>query len=89
MSTNLTDESTVKSSPRRNGRLRRVLKRVFYLIIILIGAFAIYAWATGARQEPIETGEPHMKAAVYTDTGRRTFSRSGTLKSLFPTTMKS
>ena len=69
MSTNLTNESTAESSPRRKGRIRRVLKRVFYGIIILIGGFAIYAWATGARQDPIETGEPHMKAVVYTDYG--------------------
>ena len=69
MSTNLTNESTSETSPRRKGRIRRVLKRVFYLIVILIGVFAIYAWATGARQEPIETGEPHMKAVVYTDYG--------------------
>jgi NADPH:quinone reductase-like Zn-dependent oxidoreductase len=69
MSTNPTNESTAESSPRRKGRIRRVLKRVFYLIVILIGGFAIYAWATGARQEPIETGEPHMKAVVYTNYG--------------------
>jgi D-arabinose 1-dehydrogenase-like Zn-dependent alcohol dehydrogenase len=69
MSTNLTNESTAESSPRRKGRIRRVLKRVFYLIVILIGVFAVYAWATGARQEPIETGEPHMKAVVYTNYG--------------------
>jgi len=69
MSTNLTNESTGETPPRRKGRIRRVLKRVFYLIVIVIGAFAIYAWATGARQEPIETGEPHMKAVVYTDYG--------------------
>jgi NADPH:quinone reductase-like Zn-dependent oxidoreductase len=69
MSTNLTNESTAEPSPRRKGRIRRVLKRVFYLIVILIGVFAIYGWATGARQEPIETGEPHMKAVVYTNYG--------------------
>ena len=69
MSTNLTNESTAEPSPRRKGRIRRVLKRVFYLIVILIGVFAIYAWTTGARQEPIETGEPHMKAVVYTNYG--------------------
>jgi NADPH:quinone reductase-like Zn-dependent oxidoreductase len=68
MSTNLTTEPT-ETSPRRKGRIRRVLKRVFYLILILIGGFAIYAWATGARQDPIETGEPHMKAVVYTNYG--------------------
>jgi NADPH:quinone reductase-like Zn-dependent oxidoreductase len=69
MSTHLTNESTAESSPRGKGKIRRVLKGVFYLIVILIGVFAIYAWATGARQEPIETGEPHMKAVVYTDYG--------------------
>jgi NADPH:quinone reductase-like Zn-dependent oxidoreductase len=69
MSTNLTNESTAETSPRRKGRIRRFLKRVFYLIILVIGIFAIYAWATGARQEPIETGEPHMKAVVYANYG--------------------
>src|SRR5450755_4320559 len=69
MSTKLTNESNAESSPRRKGRIRRVLKRIFYLILILIGVFAIYAWATGAQQEPIETGEPHMKAVVYTNYG--------------------
>ena len=69
MSTKLTNEPTAETPPRRKGRIRRVLKRVFYLIIILIGGFAIYAWATGARQESIETGEPHMKAVVYTNYG--------------------
>ncbi len=69
MSTNPTIESTGERSPRRKGRIRRFLRRVFYLIILLIGGFAIYAWATGARQDPIETGEPHMKAVVYTNYG--------------------
>src|SRR5437762_2264106 len=69
MSANLTTEPSAEKSPRRKGRIRRVLKRVFYLIIVLIGGFAIYAWATGARQEPIDTGEPHMKAVVYTNYG--------------------
>ena len=69
MSANLKTEPTSETSPRRKGRIRRVLKRVFYLILILIGAFAVYAWATGARQDPIETGEPHMKAVVYTNYG--------------------
>src|SRR5438046_7257737 len=69
MSANLTTESTGETSPRRTGRIRRVLKRVFYLILILIGAFAVYAWATGARQDPIETGAPHMKAVVYKNYG--------------------
>jgi NADPH:quinone reductase-like Zn-dependent oxidoreductase len=69
MNTNLTTESIGETSLRRKGRIRRVLKRVFYLILILIGAFAIYAWVTGARQDPIETGDPHMKAVVYTNYG--------------------
>src|SRR5438874_939817 len=69
MSANLTTEPSAEKSPRRKGRIRRVLKRVFYLILILIGVFVIYAWATGARQEPIDTGEPHMKAVVYTNYG--------------------
>ena len=62
-------QRNTEPSPRRKGRIRRVLKRVFYLILVLIGAFAIYAWAAGAQQEPIETGEPHMKAVVYTNYG--------------------
>src|SRR5260370_3811342 len=69
MSTNLTTESTAEKSPRRKGKIRRVFRWAFYLIILLIGGFAIYAWATGARQEPIETGDPHMKAVVYTNYG--------------------
>jgi NADPH:quinone reductase-like Zn-dependent oxidoreductase len=69
MNTQLTNESTAKLAPPRKGRVRRALKRIFYLIVILIGVFAVYAWFTGARQAPIETGEPHMKAVVYTDYG--------------------
>ncbi|HSS96505.1 MAG TPA: alcohol dehydrogenase catalytic domain-containing protein [Terriglobales bacterium] len=69
MSTNLTNESTTETPPRRKGRIRRILRRSLYLVLLLIGVFAIYAWATGARQEPIETGEPHMKAVVYTQYG--------------------
>jgi NADPH:quinone reductase-like Zn-dependent oxidoreductase len=69
MSTNLTTESAPEKPPRRKGRIRRFFKRAFYVIVILIGIFAAYAWATGARQDPIETGEPHMKAVVYTDYG--------------------
>src|SRR5260370_4621458 len=69
MSTNLKSASMAEKSPRRKGKIGRVFRWAFYLIILLIGGFAIYAWATGARQEPIETGEPHMKAVVYTDYG--------------------
>ena len=69
MSTSLTNKSTTESTPRRKGKIRRVLKWGFYLVVTVIGVLAIYAWATGARQEPIETGEPHMKAVVYTSYG--------------------
>ena len=69
MNTYLTTESNTEPAPRRKGRIGRALLRAFYLVLILIGAFAIYAWATGARQDPIETGEPHMKAVVYTNYG--------------------
>jgi NADPH:quinone reductase-like Zn-dependent oxidoreductase len=62
-------EPKTEPSPRRKGRLRRFLRGAFYLIIMLIGGFAIYAWATGARQDPIETGQPHMKAVVYSNYG--------------------
>lgn len=54
-----------KTPPRRKFKIRWI----FYFILVLLGAFAVYAWATGARQEPIETGEPHMKAVIYTDFG--------------------
>ena len=69
MSPDLTTESTSEKPPRRKGKLRRALRYFFYLILLLIAGLAIYAWATGARQLPIETGEPHMKAIVYTDYG--------------------
>ena len=40
----------------------------FSLIVLLLGGFFLYALAT-EKQEPIETGEPHMKAIVYTHYG--------------------
>ncbi len=64
----MTDRAAA-TSPRRRGVVGRILRGFLYLILLLIGGFAIYAWATGARQEPLETGEPHMKAVVYTDYG--------------------
>jgi hypothetical protein len=67
MNTNPT-ESTVKKSPRRKGRIRRIFLWTFGLIILLIGGLFLYALAT-EKQEPIETGEPHMKAVVYTRFG--------------------
>ncbi len=59
-------QSTTKTSPRRR---KFKIRWIFYFIIGLVGVLAIYAWATGARQEAIETGEPHMKAAIYTNYG--------------------
>ena len=56
MPTNVTPEPTADPTPRPKTRMRRILKRAFYLILVLIGGLAIYAWATGAQQEPIETG---------------------------------
>src|SRR5436190_8426202 len=57
-----------ETSPRRKGRIWRILRRIFYLIVILIAGLFLYALAT-EKQEPIETGEPHMKAVVYTRFG--------------------
>ncbi len=54
-----------QTKPRRRGKLRRV----FYTLLLLLLIFAVYLWATGARQDPIETGEPSMKAVIYTDYG--------------------
>jgi NADPH:quinone reductase-like Zn-dependent oxidoreductase len=65
MSTNITLEPAGKTTRRRKFKIRWV----FYFILLLIGGLAVYAWATGARQTPIETGEPHMRAIVYTDYG--------------------
>lgn len=62
-------QSSADTLPRAKGRILRFLRRAFSAVVILVAGFAIYAWATGARQEPIETGEPHMKAVVYTDYG--------------------
>ena len=58
--------SNPPTPPRRKGK---VLRRIIYLVLILIAGLVTYAWATGARQDPIETGEPHMKAFIYTDYG--------------------
>lgn len=58
-----------ETAPRRKGRIGRFFHRLFYVVVILIAALAVYAWATGARQDPIEAGEPHMRAVIYTDYG--------------------
>jgi NADPH:quinone reductase-like Zn-dependent oxidoreductase len=56
-------------SPRPKRKiLRRIFGYGFSLIILLIGGSFFYALAT-EKQEPIETGEPHMKAVVYTKFG--------------------
>jgi NADPH:quinone reductase-like Zn-dependent oxidoreductase len=56
-------------SPRPKRRiLRRIFLYGFSLIVLLLGGLFLYALAT-EKQEPIETGEPHMKAVVYTDYG--------------------
>ena len=55
--------------PHRRGKLRRILGRIFLVILILILGFAVYAWVTGARQDPLETGQPEMKAVIRADYG--------------------
>jgi NADPH:quinone reductase-like Zn-dependent oxidoreductase len=68
MSTNPT-ESTLEKSPRKKRKIfRRIFGYGFLLVILLIGGFFVYILAT-EKQEPIEKGEPHMKAVVYTDYG--------------------
>src|SRR5438067_4110285 len=68
MSANLTTESTAEKSPRRKRKILRVFRWALCLIILLIGGLFLYALAS-EKQEPIETGEPHMKAVVYTNYG--------------------
>jgi NADPH:quinone reductase-like Zn-dependent oxidoreductase len=69
MNTNLTTESGTRTSPRPKRRiLRRIFGYGFLIIILLLGGLFLYALAT-EKQEPIETGEPHMKAVVYTSYG--------------------
>jgi NADPH:quinone reductase-like Zn-dependent oxidoreductase len=55
------------SRPKRKI-LRRIFGYGFLLIILVIGGFFLYTLAT-EKQEPIDTGEPRMKAVVYTDYG--------------------
>jgi NADPH:quinone reductase-like Zn-dependent oxidoreductase len=69
MNTSPTTESGTKTSPRPKRRiLRRIFGYGFLIIILLLGGLFLYALAT-EKQEPIETGEPHMKAVVYTSYG--------------------
>lgn len=58
-----------QTSPRPKRRIfRRIFGYGFLLIVLLFGGLFLYALAT-EKQEPIQTGEPHMKAVVYTDYG--------------------
>lgn len=57
------------TTPRRKGRFRRILGRVFLLLLILVAGFALYAWITGAQQDPLETGQPEMRAVIRTEYG--------------------
>jgi NADPH:quinone reductase-like Zn-dependent oxidoreductase len=68
MNADLTTESTAEKPPRRKWTIGRFIRSAFYLIILLIGGWFLYLLAT-EKQEPIETGEPHMKAVVYTRFG--------------------
>jgi NADPH:quinone reductase-like Zn-dependent oxidoreductase len=68
MNKNLTTEPTAEKPPHRKSRILRVFRWACYLIILLIGGWFLYALAT-EKQEPIETGQPHMKAVVYTRFG--------------------
>jgi NADPH:quinone reductase-like Zn-dependent oxidoreductase len=72
MNTTPTSPSDAKPSPRRKGGFFRILRRIFgygfLLIVLLIAGLFLYALAT-EKQNPIETGEPHMKAVVYTNYG--------------------
>jgi NADPH:quinone reductase-like Zn-dependent oxidoreductase len=47
-------------APRRKFKLRWIS----YLLLVLIGAFVLYSWLTGAQQDRLETGQPEMKAVV-------------------------
>lgn len=67
MNTNPTPNSQTSPRPKRRI-LRRIFLYGFSLVIVLIGGLFLYALAT-EKQEPIETGEPHMKAVVYTNYG--------------------
>jgi NADPH:quinone reductase-like Zn-dependent oxidoreductase len=58
-----------ETTPRPKRKIfRRIFGYGFLLIILLIAGFFLYTLAT-EKQQPLETGEPHMKAVVYTDYG--------------------
>jgi NADPH:quinone reductase-like Zn-dependent oxidoreductase len=69
MNTTPTTPSDAKPAPRKKRKiLRRIFGYGFLLIVLLLAGLFLYALAT-EKQEPIETGEPHMKAVVYTNYG--------------------
>ena len=54
---------------RRKGRFFRLLRRAFYFILIVIALYLAYAFSLGDKQDALPTGEPSMKAVVYTRYG--------------------
>ena len=56
------------TTPRRKGKFRRILGRVVLLLLTLVAGFAL-SWVTGAQQDPLETGEPEMRAVIRTEYG--------------------
>jgi NADPH:quinone reductase-like Zn-dependent oxidoreductase len=62
-----TDPTQTSPHPKRRI-FRRIFGYGFLLIVMLLGGLFLYALAT-EKQDPIETGEPHMKAVVYTRFG--------------------
>jgi NADPH:quinone reductase-like Zn-dependent oxidoreductase len=68
MKATLATEPTEQKPRRRKNRIRRFFLWAICLVILLLGGLFVYALAT-EKQDPIETGEPHMKAVVYTEYG--------------------
>lgn len=58
--------SPAQPSPRRR---KGWLSRIALWLGLAVAALIVYAWVTGAQQEPLERGEPHMKAVVYREYG--------------------
>jgi NADPH:quinone reductase-like Zn-dependent oxidoreductase len=67
MNTNPTSNAQTSLRPKRRI-FRRIFGYSFLIIVLLLGGLFLYALAT-EKQEPIEIGEPHMKAVVYTRFG--------------------
>jgi NADPH:quinone reductase-like Zn-dependent oxidoreductase len=64
----MTPQNAEKSPRPKRKILRRVSLYLCCLIVLLIGGFILYTLVT-EKQDPIETGEPHMRAVVHTDYG--------------------